>query len=71
MRVLIQDDNVLEQDERFNIYLGIPSNVDERIGVINTHGVVTIIDDDGELKSYTLTVLIRLRDVIDSIECLL
>ena len=59
MRVLIQDDNVLEQDERFHIYLGIPSNVDERIEVINTHGVITIIDDDGELKSCTLTVLIR------------
>lgn len=53
VRVLIRQDDVLEQNERFSIILnvGVPSHLNDRISVHNTLGTINIIDDNGEGKA--------------------
>ena len=52
MKVLIQDDLVLEPNEVFNVHLRGPSHLYHVIEMRQTEAVVHIVDDDGELNAH-------------------
>ena len=54
MKVLIQDDLVLEPNEVFNVHLRGPSHLHYMIEMRYTEAVVHIFDDDGELKAHVV-----------------
>ena len=46
----IRDDNIVEQVESFIVTLEGPPDLDDRVSLSPTQGVITIISDDGESK---------------------
>ena len=49
MNVHILNDDVLEQTEAFRMYLTGTTDIDKRILLTQTEGIVIIINDDGKI----------------------